>query len=194
MNVLLLTDKLGITTGYQEIWNSLLLGAGLQPSRVYPYSIWKTPFASQHMLLTRKGNRKSPGYNPDLDIQSHLLQWVRSTVTASQAGFILCSDTALLGLVESAWDIATIDNLRGGVYDFFGIPFEVITPISAVNQQKKPKDIRTMNDGAESEEEFEEREDRDPEEFFLEPYTIPFGKRVLATDLKKCYRIIQSMS
>lgn len=188
MTILLLEDKLGITTGYMDIWESLVMGAGMYPSTIRKFSTWKSPIASRHTLLTRKGNRKSPGFNPDPVVIQALTTWVSYTVSQVKADMIMCMDTALLGLVEPSWDIATIDNMRGGVYDFQGLPWLVITPVSAVHNQKKPKDIRAMNDGAESKDEFEEQ-DHEEEDFFVEPYTIPFGKRILSADLRKAARI-----
>ncbi len=189
MTIVLFEDKLGITTGYLEHWTDLLQSVGLDPHRVRRVSTWKDPSMSMLTLLTRKGNRKSPGFNPDSQTQELLTRWVISVCESLHPELILCMDTALLGLVEPSWDIATIDNLRGGVYSFFGIPWLVMTPISAIYTQKKPKDIRFLNDGAEDEDEFEES-DHDPEEFFMEPYTIPYGRRILAADLKKATRIL----
>jgi len=189
MTILLLSDKLGISAGYRDMWSALLHSAGLYASGVKEASVWRDARMQKLVLLTRKGNRKSPGFNPDEGIQDALRSWVRQQIQLYRPQLILCSDTALLGLVEPAWDTATIDNLRGGVYNFDGIPFIVITPISAVHTQKKPKDVRAMNEGAENKDEFEEAE-HDPDDFFVEPYTIPFGKRVLGADLRKATRIL----
>lgn len=202
MAILLLEDKLGITEGYAGIWEEMLLGAGILPSRVRRLSIWKDSMAHRLQFLIKKGNRKSPGFNPD--IQHILRKWMQKVIQVHQPELILCMDVALLGLFEPAWDIATIDNLRGGVYDFEGTPVLVMSPISAVHSQKKPKDIRAMNMGAETKDEFNKRfvresegeddetpEDEDePELLFIEPYTIPFGARIIAADLRKAYRIV----
>lgn len=188
MTIVLLEDKLGVTSGYSSHWESMLLKAGIMPTLVRRFSTYKSPTLSRLTLLTKKGNRKSPGFNPDAFTQSQLLGWVEHTLSSMRAELVLCMDTALLGLVEPAWDIATIDNLRGGIYDFNGIPWIVIQPVSVIHSMKQPKDIRILNDGAESEEEYEEQE-HDPNELWLEPYTYPLGKRVLAADLAKAARI-----
>lgn len=189
MAILLLEDKLGITMGYQGIWDSMTMAAGLNPATIRRWSVWKSPLASQLQLLTRKGNRKSPGFNPE--ITGKLTHWLREVIRSTKPELIICMDIALLGIFEKSWDIATIDNLRGGVYWFDGVPIVITTPISAVHTQKKPKDIRAMNDGAESKDEFEEQKE-DEEDFFVEPYTIPFGARIIAADLRKCQRIMMS--
>lgn len=192
MTILLLEDKLGITQGYMDLWESLALGCGLNPQEIRRYSVWKSPIASRMRLLTRKGNRKSPGFNPEITGALH--NWLGETIKHVKPRLIILMDVALLGLIEESWDIATIDNLRGSVYNYRGIPLVVTTPISAVHSQKKPKDIRAMNEGAESKDDFERRQESgelEEEELFVEPYTIPFGKRILSADLRKCARILQ---
>jgi len=184
MTILLIQDKLGITEGYKPTWDRMVTGAGLWPSNFRLISAWRSVLAQKYHLLTRKGNRKAPGPNPE--IKDVLEQWLQTSVTLHKATMIVCMDAAFLGLVEPSWDIATIDNMRGGVYDWHGLPFLVVPPISAVNTQKKPKDIRAMNDGAESEDEFTADDDED---FFVEPYTIPYGERILGADLRKAWRI-----
>lgn len=184
MTILLLQDKLGITDGYKPIWERMVTGAGLWPSNFRLVSAWKSQLAGKYTLLTRKGNRKAPGPNPE--IKDVLERWLDTSIQLQKATMIVCMDPAFLGMVESSWDIATIDNMRGGVYDYKGKPFMVIPPISAINTQKKPKDIRAMNDGAESEDEFNAEDDED---FFVEPYTIPYGERILGADLRKVWRV-----
>lgn len=193
MTILVLEDKLGITSGYAGIWSQMLYSAGLSDQSVRQVSIWRSTLARNTVLLTRKGNRKSPGFNPSAVAAE--AQWLREQIQVLNPVAILCMDVAMLGLVESEWDIAIIDNLRGGVYAFDGIPFVVTVPISAIHTQKKPKDIRAMNEGYESEADWaaahggEDMEDE--EEFFFEPYTIPYGRWILGADLRKLARVIQ---
>lgn len=193
MAILVLEDKLGITEGYMQSWASMCLAAGLRPDLMKRYSAWRSPLAKDHMLLTRKGNRKSPGFNPDPHVKKDVRDWVIYTARHSNAEAILCMDVALLGIVEGKWDIATIDNLRGGVYDFYGIPWLVTVPISAIHNKKSTKDIKAMNDGHESEDDFEEDDERDEKEIWIEPYLIPFGKWLLSADLRKLHRILEKM-
>lgn len=201
MTILVLEDKLGITEAYMGSFESLALKAGLNTQHMVIASIWKTVLGRKLPLLIRKGNRVSPGFNPDPEISEAVLRWVTDLVIQTKATAILCMDVALLGIVERSWQIATIDNLRGGVYPFRhsslprAIPFLVTVPISAINTQKKQKDIRAMNEGYESKSEWEEDHDEDDEEagrFFIEPYSIPYGKWVLSSDLRKLQRLVES--
>lgn len=190
MTILLLCDKLGISAGYESAWSSMLMSAGLLSQSIVRASAWHSPVAKAHKLLIQKGNRKSPGFNPDEVVQDLLRSWLTQQVKIHKADFILCMDVAMLGVVESSWQIATIDALRGGTYKFAGIPFLVTLPITAIHSQKKLKDIRAMNEGAESVEEWDEDEHEEGE-FFVEPYTIPYGRWVIAADLRKASRLLQ---
>lgn len=195
MTILVLEDKLGITDGYMPHWTSMCMSAGLGAQRLVRYSAWKSPTLMGRALLVQKGNRKSPGFNPDLEIRGLLHSWAVESIVKSGARAVLCMDVALLGLVESRWEIATIDNLRGGLYWFDvgnrEVPFLVTVPISAIHNQKKPKDIRRLNDGYESKDEWDEDADEhDPDDIWMEPYTIPYGRFVLMRDLQKLARIV----
>lgn len=187
MTVLVLEDKLGITASYEFHWDRMCQIAGLNATNMRRISLWRSPIAKQHKLLTQRGNRKTPGFNPE--ITGVIREWLHAHVKSMRPEAIICMDLAVLGVFESAWDIATIDNLRGGVYAFFGIPVVVMPPISAINTSKKPKDIRMMNEGVESKSEWEE-EEHDEDEIWIEPYSIPFGRWVLQADLRKLHRIL----
>lgn len=197
MKVLVLEDKLGITSGYMGAWDELTKQAGFNQLNFVRYSLWKSPAMQGYQLLIKSGNRKSPGFNPDPRIVDRVRSWFTITVNAVKPDAILVMDVALLGVLEPSWDIATIDHLRGGVYHctwgaHMGsrqIPILVTVPISAINNRKKTKDIKALNEGAESQDEWDEM-DHDPEELFFEPYTIPYGRWVLARDLKKLYQLL----
>lgn len=190
MAILVLEDKLGITDAYMGAWESMCMAAGLPVGQMRRYSCWKSPTVSKLELLIRKGNRATPGFNPAPEVQHALRAWLRDTIHATHATAVLCMDLAMLGRVESSWDIATIDNLRGGLYHVDSCPFLITVPVSAIHSKKSPKDIRAMNDGHEDKTEFEEDDERDDKEIWLEPYQIPYGKWVLAADLRKLSRII----
>jgi len=187
MPILLLEDKLGITEGYRSHWESMCLAAGLNPRGFIHRSLYKDRRTSGKPLMIKKGNRKTPGFNPEIMglVSTVVGGWIQET----NPELIVCMDLVALGLVEPSWDIATIDNCRGGVYDVKGIKFLVTMPISAINTKKSPKDIKAMNDGFEDKDEWEE-EERNEEELFVEPYTIPYGRWVLGADLRKMNRLL----
>lgn len=187
MVVLLLEDKLGITAGYMDVWENYVIKQGLQPNRFRRYSAWKSPIMSRHTLLIQKGNRKSPGFNPDC--QHALKNWFDDLLTQTLPEMIIVMDVALLGIFEPNWDNATMDNLRGGVYHYRGLVVLIMTPISAINKQRQLKDVRAMNDGSENEAEWD-AEDHDPNELYIEPYTIRSGKWIFQRDLAKMVRLL----
>ena len=78
MTILVIEDKLGITDAYKPAWTSLLLQTHLNPKAFVYRSAWRDPrLAKIHgKLLIRKGNRKSPGFNPDGLVQKALAQWL----------------------------------------------------------------------------------------------------------------------
>ncbi|MBX9653701.1 hypothetical protein K2Y11_08800, partial [bacterium] len=212
MRIHLFEDKLGISAGYEQEWESMLAGAGFFNAAVYRSPVWRK-FGGSKQLVTMVGNRKTPGFNPDPAIQRMLKEWFAFEVNRVEPDAIIVQEAALLGLFESRWNISTIDYLRGGIYPFTRndgkvIPVLITVPISAINTQKKTKDIRAMNAGAESKSEWEEQRDfereqsagvgegeseedseADVEEYFFEPYTIPYGRWVLGSDLRKLHRI-----
>lgn len=213
MRILLFEDKLGITPAYEGQWESMVAAAGFFTAAVYKVSVWRK-FGRTKQLVIKVGNRKTPGFNPDASIQAMLKEWFTLEVNRTNADAIIVQEAALLGLFESRWPIAMIDYMRGGIYpwtraDGKVIPVLITVPISAINTSKKTKDIRAMNMGAESKSEWEEQRafeiettagndeggEVDSEEavetYFFEPYTIPYGKWVLASDLRKLYRITQ---
>lgn len=186
MQILLFEDKLGITENYFPIWNSMLMAVGLDSKQFTRVSIWRAKGIPHSKLLIRKGNRKSPGFNPDY---IHAVSsWFHATIEDLKPDVIVIQDTALLGIIEPAWDIATIDNLRGGVYKLGTIPLLVMQPISAVHTKKQPKDIKILNDGEDDKDAWEES-DREEGELWLEPYTYPLGRWVINADLNKLRRI-----
>lgn len=211
MRILLFEDKLGITAAYESQWDSMMLAAGFFSSTVIRASVWRK-FGKTKQLVIKTGNRKTPGFNPDASIQAMLREWFTSEIERVQAEAVVIQELSLLGLFETRWPISMIDYMRGGIYpwtrkDGRVIPVLITVPISAINTQKKTKDIRAMNQGAESKSEWEEQRAfeqeiagldssdgeadsaEDVEEYFFEPYTIPYGKWVLASDLRKLYRI-----
>jgi hypothetical protein len=188
VTILVLEDKLGITAGYMDMWENMVIRVGLLPQMFRRYSLYKSPVVSHLPVLIQKGNRKAPGFNPDSQVATQVRHWFAETVNKTLPQMIIVMDAALLGIFEPNWDNATIDNMRGGVYQYKGATVLIMTPISAVNRQRQLKDVRAMNDGAESKTEWEE-EEHDPEELYIEPYTIRSGKWIFQRDLAKLARL-----
>lgn len=191
--ILLFEDKLGITTGYEGIWNSLLLKVGLAGTDVYRRNIYQR-LGDKVSLLTRSGNRKSPGFNPDPSVKRVVQAWVDSQIDAVQPDLIICMDPAILWLFNPEWDQATLDNLRGGVYYLGRIPVVITLGISAWHNKKREKDIARLNDGFTDQEDWEEEfggdeTDSETTNVWIEPLSIPYGRFILTADLQKAKRV-----
>ncbi len=206
MTILVFEDKLGITTGYEGHWSAMLHRVGIVERSVQRYNLWKSPLARTNQLIIKKGNRLSPGFNPDPIVQKRIKLWIDTLIQKTKPEVIVCMDLALLGQVEPMWDVATIDNMRGGLYNYHTYPWYVMTPISAINRKKSTKDIALMNKGATSKSEFDMRvvnitedadssdtddDDGEPEEIYFEPYFVPLGKWVFGADMNKLAKIIE---
>lgn len=193
--ILLFEDKLGISVGYENIWVSLLMKTGLHQHEIIRRNSFKT-LGRKVELLTKKGNRKSPGFNPDQQAQYQIRQWVNTQIQTLDPSAIICMDTAILFLFNPDWDQATLDNLRGGVYKAFNKPVLISLPITAWHTQKKEKDIARMNEGFTEEEEWDtehggDETDSEVNKIWIEPIVVPYGKFVLRSDLEKLARILK---
>jgi hypothetical protein len=193
--ILLFEDKLGVSDGYQSIWTTLLLGVGILANDVYRRNAYRT--FRNYQLLIRQGNRVSPGFNTDEQIQAMLTDWVRTEVNNVNPDLILVWDPAIYFLMNPEWAQATPDNMRGGVYQLFGIPAVCTLPISAWNTKKSEKDIARLNDGFTDKDEWlEDQEDESDDDengttaIWMEPVSVPYGKFVLRRDLEKAKRVM----
>lgn len=191
--VLLLEDKLGISTGYEGIWQSLLAKTGFVGIDIHRRNIYKS-LGAKVQLLTRSGNRIAPGFNPDPKVKRTVSEWVNMQVDSIRPDLILCMDPAVLWLFNPDWDQATLDNLRGGVYYLDGIPVVVMVGISAWHNKKREKDIAKLNDGFTDKEEWEEEHggdetDSETTNIWIEPLSIPYGRFILTADLQKARRV-----
>lgn len=193
-SILLFEDKLGISTGYESIWQSLLLQQGLLGVEVNRRNSFRS-LGSKIQLLVKKGNRKSPGFNEDPQAQHQIRTWVQTQISLLNPVGIICMDPVILFMMNPDWDQATLDNLRGGVYRLRGVPTVISLPISAWHNVKKEKDIARMNEGFTEEEEWDEEHggdetDSELNQIWMEPVSVPYGKFVLKQDIGKLSRII----
>jgi len=192
--VLIFEDKLGISSGYESIWAHLMMSSGFANYDLIRRNSFRS-LGKSMQLLVKKGNRKTPGFNPDEQVQYRIRQWVMSQITALKPVGILCMDPVMLFMLNPDWDQATLDILRGGVYRIQEIPTIVTLPISAWHNKKQMKDIARMNEGHVEEDEWEESHggdetDSEYNSIWMEPVVVPYGKFVLSADIKKLARVI----
>lgn len=192
--ILVFEDKLGITAGYESIWASLIMSCGFVKYDVIRRNSYRS-LGKSMQLLVKKGNRVTPGFNPDEQTQHRIRQWAMSQIQAVRPAGILCMDPVILFMLNPDWDQATLDTLRGGTYRILEIPVVVTLPISAWHVKKQMRDIARMNEGHTERDEWEESHGGDESDLelnhmWLEPTVVPYGKFVLRADIMKLARIM----
>jgi hypothetical protein len=166
--ILLLTDKFGVSQGYEPIFNKLLTSCKIRRQSVIIANV----FNLMDKPLVKYKNEKTPRFNPEN--RDKILQAVELRVKAIKPSVIVCADPVTLGIFAN-WDmgIATLDKMRGGVYEFHGIPVVITLPITAIHRNV---DERLLSD-----------DDGDGVKY--EPYRIPSGSWIVARDWEKVARV-----
>jgi hypothetical protein len=165
--ILYFTDKLGVSEGYSKVFNHLLAKSSIRRAQVVLTSI----YGVVDNALIKKGNRLSPGFNPDRIEQ--ITAAVNQRVTSHNPDLIVCSCPAVLGLLTGwDWGVATIDKCRGGVYQINGIPTIVVLPISAIHSHFDERSLK----------------DEEGEDIKSEAYRVKNGSWILHRDWKKVGR------
>lgn len=165
--VLYLTDKFGVTSGYEPAFGKMVRRAGIPREKII--------LANVHKLidkpLVKYRNEKTLRFNPDRKEQ--ILSAFRIRVNAIKPTLIVCSDPVTLGIFTN-WDmkVSTLDKCRGGVYDYMGIPVIVTLPVTAIHRNIDERLVR----------------DDEGEDVSYEPYRIPQGSWILARDWEKASR------
>lgn len=133
--ILYLTDRQGISSGYQSVMNQYLIACGLSPANLIITSIY-------HLVsnpIKKRGNEKEWVLRPEKlgEVQEAL----RVKVNAIRPKVIVTSDPAILGAVTNANPgVAKIGKARGSVFRWDGIPVVIVYPISASNRNFDAKD------------------------------------------------------
>lgn len=165
--VLYLTDKFGVSSGYEPAFSKMVRRAGIPREKII--------IANIHRLidkpLVKYKNEKTLRFNPER--KSEIQKAVDIRVNAIKPTLIVCADPVSLGIFVK-WDmrIATLDKCRGGVYEYNGIPVIITLPVTAIHRNIDERLVR----------------DSDDEDVTYEPYRIPQGSWILARDWEKCAR------
>jgi len=165
--ILYLTDKYGVSPGYDPAFSRMVRKAGIPRERVIIANIHKL----LDKPLVKYRNEKTLRFNPA--IKEQIEEAVRIRVNGTKPSLIVCSDPVSLGIFVE-WDqrIATLDKCRGGVYDYHGIPVVVTLPITAIHRNIDERLVR----------------DDEDEDVNYEPYRIPQGSWILTRDWEKAAR------
>lgn len=167
--ILYMTDKYGVSDGYNRAFNLMLSNSGIRRQQVILGSI----YTLVSNALVKKGNRKTLGFNPEK--KDEIKAAFDQRILAVKPDLIVCSCPAVLGvLVDWNWNIATLDKCRGGVYYYDGIPVVVTYPITAINTHVDERTLKAAED--------------DTDEVKSEPYRVKQGQWILNRDWEKVGR------
>lgn len=209
--VLFFEDAVGFTDGYKPLLLKMLNEAKINETthRINHYSIYKR--MDKKTLLHWSGNRKSPGFSPNPNVQRQVREFFESVIRRSDPDIIVCMDVSMLFLFNPNWDQATPDKLRGSVYEYEidGVVYPVLCtlPLSTYHSKVSTKDIAKLNEGFTDKADFEEwrktesSEDEDEESSqpedeesqmeWHEPLLVPMGNIQLMFDIAKIARLLQ---
>lgn len=165
--ILYITDKFGVSQGYEPAFTKLLNKSGIRRNEVIVASIYNLV----RDPLKKKANEGTWKFDPEKkdQIQKAFLQ----RISVVKPKLIVVSCPAVLGFING-WDsrAATIDKMRGGVYSVDGIPTIVVPPITAIHRQIDERLI--TNDEGEADKQ--------------QPYRVPQGQWILHQDWSKVGR------
>jgi DNA polymerase I-like protein with 3'-5' exonuclease and polymerase domains len=165
--ILYMTDKFRISPGYRPAFDRMIAKCGIKSSQVIPADIYNLV----DKPLTKTGNESTWKFNPEKldEIKAAFTQRVR----ALRPSLIVVSCPAVLGVLANGdRRAATLEKMRGGVYEFEGIKTIVVYPITAIHQRVDSR-IVTNEDG---------------ESDTQQPYKVKDGAQILAWDWQKVGR------
>lgn len=169
--ILYLTDKYGVSQGYEPAFTSLVSKARVPRGAIIVTSIYNDLGPKP---LLKYMNEKTPRYNPDYTKQ--IKAAVDRKIRATKPALVVCSDPVALGLFMG-WDrhSATIDKTRGGVYQYEGLTVVIVPPVTAIHRGVEERHSK----------------DDDGEDVPYEPYKVKNGAWILARDWEKVGRYYQ---
>jgi len=148
--ILYFEDPVGVTSTYLKLFTRI------SDNLAKPVSLYR--IHDKRDLLMWRGNRKQPGYRLEAQNVRKVQDSVIKLIRQYEPKLVVTSDPATLGLLvtyrEESWDWATVENLRGGVYRFWGIPWIVTYPMTAFFKEVRERDIAVANDGFSDQEQF----------------------------------------
>lgn len=165
--ILYMTDKFRVSPGYAPAFERLVNKAGIHRGQIITSDIYNLV----DKPLAKRANEVTWKFNPEQydAIERAFAQRVRATRPA----VIVVSCPAVIGvLAKGDRRLATLEKMRGGVYEYDGIPTIVTYPITAIHQRIDTRII--SNDDGESDAQT--------------PYRVKDGAQILQWDWQKVGR------
>lgn len=166
--ILFMTDRYKVSKGYEPAFTKLLAKAGIHRHQVLPADIYN--------LVTnplKKLRSTDTIWRFDPEKLDEIREAFDMRVRTLRPSVIVVACPAVLGIFANGdLSMATLDKMRGGVYDYKGIPVIITYPITAVNQRIDTRII----------------ENDDGEQDKQAPYRVPQGATILNWDWQKVGR------
>lgn len=201
-DILYIQDPIGISSNMMPLFHRL------SQDRAVPVSLYR--LMSKNTLLRVLKNRKAPAFSNNAVTQTKIKQQLDEWLAYYQPRVIVTSDPATLFLCDPTPELnymwMTIDNMRGGVYTYRGIPLIITYPPTAWYREIRERDIAKVNDGFSDKDSFESAmtvdndtgekvetpdDDDDDDKVFYAPVLtkVQVGKFTLTHDWAKVHRI-----
>lgn len=164
--ILYMTDRYKVSQGYEPAFTKMLNASGIRRNQVVTADIYGLVSNTLH----RVGNEKIWRFVPDKlpEIRQAFAQRVR----VIRPKVIVVSCPAVIGvLVNGDSRLGTLEKMRGGVYEFEGIPVVVTYPITAIHQRTDDRLVSGVDEANTH-----------------EPYKVPMGAWILQRDWQKAGR------
>lgn len=165
--ILFFTDRYKVSSGYEPAFGKMLRKSGINRSDVVPVDI----YGLVSNPIRKYGNETT--WKFDRDKTHEIEKAFLNRVSIIKPCLIVVADPAVLGIFAK-WDLrsATLDKMRGGVYEWEGIPVIITFPITAIHQKIDSR-IVTNEDG---------------EQDTQQPYRVQQGAWILNQDWAKIGR------
>lgn len=156
--ILWYVDRFGMPGQFRAIWATMLKRAGLPPIDVRLLSLHRDLGGT---LLMRHGNRIAPTWIPERGME--IRQHIRQQVTELAPKCIVLAAPEALAVTPALPEYATLQQLRGSVYDVAGVPAIVMLPMSAWVTKVSTTALQAANYGESDEAKWMESLDREAE-------------------------------
>lgn len=165
--ILYITDKYKVSQGYEPAFKRMLGKCGIPRHAIVTtdiYNLVESP-------LKKYGNSNT--WQFDVDKKVEIAAAFAARVRTIKPQLIVVSCPAVIGIMAE-WELrrATLEKMRGGVYDYEGIPVIVVYPITAIHRNL---DVRLV-------------QNEDGEADTQTPYRVQQGAQILQWDWGKVGR------
>jgi hypothetical protein len=164
--ILFFTDRYKVSAGYEPAFGKLLRKSGINRSDVVTVDI----YGLVDSPIRKYGNETTWKYDKDKTLQ--IEQAFANRFNIIKPKMIVVADPACLCLFTNNLKMATLDKMRGGVYEYEGVPVIITFPITAIHQRVDQRIV----------------ENEDGEKDTQQPYRVQQGAWILGQDWAKVGR------